>query len=88
VVRVDLRVFASLGSRVGTSEERLNEVRDLAPWRAVETPMGSANPLFFGDARLDAPGDFDREGVIVVEGDEPLPFTLIAIIPHHDVGER
>jgi hypothetical protein len=88
VHRIDLRVFASLGSLAGTSEENLKEVRALAPWRAAETVMGGANPLFFGDAKLDDAGGYDTEGVVVVEGDEPLPFTLIAIIPHHEVGER
>lgn len=83
--RIDLRVFASLGSMVGTTEEELNEVRDLLPYREAETLMGRPSPLFFGDARLDAPGGFDTDGLIVVTGDEPLPFTLVAVIPFFEV---
>jgi hypothetical protein len=83
--RIDLRVFASLGVMCGTTEEELNEVRDLLPYREPETIMGRPSPLFFGDARLDAPGGFDTDGLIVVTGDEPLPFTIVAIIPHFEV---
>jgi hypothetical protein len=85
VNRLDIRVWASLGGRAGTSEEDLNLVEALHPYRAAETPMGEATPLFFGDAELPAPGGYDREGVIVIEGDEPLPFNLIALIPHVEI---
>jgi hypothetical protein len=82
-----LRMFASLGSRVGSTEEELSEVRELIPYRAAETIMGRPSPLFFGDAELRAPGGFDQEGAICVVGDEPLPFTLVAIIPHFEVHD-
>jgi hypothetical protein len=84
--RLMLRVFAGLGMKAGMREEELEEVQELKPWRDPLTPLGVPNPLFFGDAVLPGAGGYDRQDVFVIAGDEPLPFTLTAVVPDQEVS--
>ncbi len=54
---------------------------DTKDFRVVSDPMDSAAPLFTGDHFVEFPGDWSRDGRIVIESDDPSPFTLLAISP-------
>ncbi len=50
-------------------------------FRLVSDPMDAAAPLFTGDHFVQFPGDWSRDGRMVIESDDPAPFTLLAIAP-------
>ena len=43
--------------------------------------MDSAVPLFTGEYQIDIDGDWESDPRIIIEGDAPAPFTLLAIAP-------
>ena len=54
---------------------------DTIEFRTVEDAMDTAVPLFDGEYRLDFDGEHERDVRYVIEGDAPLPFTLLAVAP-------
>ncbi len=54
---------------------------DTLPFREVTDVMGEAVPLFSGEVYTEFDGDYDRDARIVISGDAPAPFTLLAIAP-------
>jgi len=77
VGRVTLRLLDSLGGTVGglgaSSAEAMN-------FRDVEMNMGQAVPLFTGDRQISAFARWGSHGQIEIIHDDPLPFTLLAIM--------
>jgi hypothetical protein len=61
----------------GPDSDNLQE-RD---FRVVANPMDIGAPLFTGEQFVLFEGDYDGDVRIVVESDEPAPFTLLAIAP-------
>ena len=74
---VTLVLLHALGGRVGPAEERLEPLI----FRGVGDAMDQAVPLFSGELRVAFPGDYGRDPRLVIQGDAPLPFTLLAIAP-------
>lgn len=71
-----LRVYQSIHAKVGPSLALLDTVY----FRQGSTPMDSAPPLFDGDKVLPFPGNWDRDGLVYVVQDKPLPLTLLAMV--------
>ena len=69
--------------RVGPSLGRQERVA----LREADDAMDGGAPLFTGEAHLPFDGDWDRDARIVVSGDEPAPFTLLAIAPEMKTNE-
>ena len=78
--RVVFRFYRSLGPRAGPDVTRLDDIPNIT-FRDPATLMGTADPLFSGDARITWPGSYETAGHVVLEGSEPLPCTVIAIMP-------
>lgn len=82
IKRIDkavLRVWRSLGGQVGGAE---SEYRDDIFSRAPQDPMDLQLPLLTGDTDiLDVPSDYGKDGRVSIIHAEPLPFTLVAIMP-------
>lgn len=74
---VVLRFWRSLGVKVGPSSDKL----DVLPFRSSADPMGEPPPLFTGDKKVRFRGGYSREGRMVIQQDQPLPLTVIALIP-------
>lgn len=72
---VSLRFLDTAGGRYGRDGHM-----EAISGRTLDMPMSSAVPLFTGDRRLRFPAGWDRQGQVVVESDDPLPLTLLAII--------
>lgn len=51
-------------------------------------PADSAPPLFTGDRRIEAVGDYEREGQMTIERIAPMPSTVLALIADLQVSER
>ena len=77
VVRVTLRLLDAAGGEVGSpglaSRERLN-------FRDIEMETSAAVPLFTGDRDVSTFARWSTAGQVEIIHDDPLPFTLLAII--------
>jgi len=78
ITKVILRLARSLGGKMGRDEDNLEPILDN---RDPSVPMDQPMPLFTGDAVVDFPGNYEDTGDLLVVQDQPLPFTVNAIIP-------
>lgn len=78
ITKVILRLARSLGGKMGRDEANLEPILDN---RDPAVPMDQPMPLFTGDAEVDFPGNYEDTGDLLVVQDQPLPFTVNAIIP-------
>jgi hypothetical protein len=72
-----LRFIDTLGGKVGMYRRTLDDLS----LRTPATPMGTPEPIASGDYPMEFPGDYDREALIEIVQDAPLPMTVAAIIP-------
>lgn len=80
--KLTLRLHDSLGGRVGA---RAGGPLDMVKYRTNED-YGAHTRLKTGDADLIFPAGFDSWGQVYIVQDEPLPFTLLAVVPQFSVG--
>lgn len=86
VKRIDeltLRLYRALGGKVGRDEAHLDDVL----YRDSSMPMDQPPALTTGDKKQGFAGTYDTDGAVVVVHDQPLPFTLLAIIVRLAVNE-
>lgn len=69
--------FQTVGCKVGQSFDRLEPVQ----FRTNDDLIGNAVPLYSGIKQCDYENDYDRDGYICIENDQPLPCTIRAILP-------
>jgi hypothetical protein len=75
--KVNVRLFDTLGAKVGPTEDKT----DIIPFRSTSDPMDSSPPRFTGDKELPFPDGYNKEGEIVIRQDQPLPMTVLSIMP-------
>jgi hypothetical protein len=76
------RFHQTVGIRVGRGFEEDGVPMDTQNFRPGSYPMGQPTPLFSGDKQLDYESDYDRDGFICFEQTQPLPCTILALMPH------
>ena len=81
ISEVTLRVEESRGGKIGYDSDHLTEFKQ----RAYE-PYGTATSLKTGDISVTMPSTWASEGSIFFRQDDPLPMTLLAVIPEVSVG--
>jgi hypothetical protein len=81
VVEVLVKVERSRALWAGPDADHMTEFKQ----RDAE-PYGSAVGLLTGDMRLAIPPAWGRSGSIVVQQRDPLPLTVLAVIPEVDIG--
>jgi len=81
ISEVTLRVEESRGGKIGYDSDHLTEFKQ----RAYE-PYGTATSLKTGDIKVTMPSTWASEGSIFFRQDDPLPMTLLAVIPEVSVG--
>jgi len=74
---VTFRFANTLGAKAGPTEDRM----DIIPFRKSSDPMDSSPPVFSGDKKIPWPNGYDSDGYIMLKQDQPLPITVIAIMP-------
>ena len=84
ISEVTVRLFRSVGMKVGTSTSEL----DIVPFRSSANAMGSAVSLFTGDKTVEFRGGVDEDATIVIQQDQPLPMTILAIFPTVSVFDK
>jgi hypothetical protein len=77
VSRITYRLYDTLGLKHGPSADRL----DIIPFRSSADDMDEAPALFTGDKDVEFPRNWDTDGYIFLVQDQPLPFTVLAIMP-------
>ncbi|QDP57959.1 MAG: hypothetical protein Unbinned2189contig1000_44 [Prokaryotic dsDNA virus sp.] len=84
ISEVTVRLFRSVGLKVGTSSSEL----DIVPFRDSGDDMDTAIPLFTGDKKVEFRGGYDEDATIVIEQSQPLPLTILAIFPTVSVFDK
>ncbi len=94
---VTVRMQNSRGIQVGTNQPDASTQPNGAtvPWenmismkeRDGITPPGTAIPLITGDRRALVPGKWAKPGQIAIQITDPLPATILAIIPEWQLGD-
>lgn len=82
--RVIFRLNRSLGMKVGPNSSEL----ETQSFRSGSDLMDTAVPLFTGDFEVDWDSDYETEGYIFIRQDQPLPLTIVAIMPHLHTQDR
>jgi hypothetical protein len=77
IARITYRLYDTLGLKHGPSADRL----DIIPFRSSADDMDEAPALFTGDKEVEFPRNWDKDGYIFLVQDQPLPFTVLAIMP-------
>ena len=78
------RFFQTLGLQYGPEEGKL----DRYTFRRTSDPMGDAPPYLDDDTRdILWKGGYERTGRIYIRADQPLPMTLLALMPTEDTQD-
>lgn len=83
ITKVAVRFHNTLGGRIGPDDTRLEPIY----FRSPATPMGSTGGAWSGDKTVNFPKGWDREGVLTVLQDQPLPMSVLLIVPTAVVNE-
>lgn len=87
--KVFLRFFETLGGYCGAMSGAGAKALDQILYRSSSDPMNQPPALFTGDKEVNFPAGYGTEARIIVQQPQPLPMTLVAIMPQvvtHDSG--
>lgn len=84
IAGVTLRFMDTLGGRIGPDAARLDEIL----FRSGGDPMDTVPPLFTGDKYVAFDGGHNIDGTVFIRQDQPLPLTLLAVMPRLATYER
>lgn len=76
IFKTILRIYKSLGFKVGPDEDNLDEVT----FRIGNDEMDKAIPLYTGDKEIEFEGQYDQKGDLIIVQDYPLPLNILALI--------
>ena len=79
-----IRFYNTLGAKAGPDSDNLDELQ----FRSASDPMNAPPPIFTGDKLMDWPGGYDFDGYVMVVQSQPLPMTVVAIMPHVTTFDR
>lgn len=74
--KVFVRFYKTMLAKVGPDEDRLQT----QTFRLGSTPTGKSAELFTGDREVLLESDFDRDGFVWIQQDEPLPFGVTSLV--------
>ena len=72
-----IRFVNTLGAKAGPDASTLDTIE----FRSGSNPMDAPPPLFTGDKLIEWPGGYDFDGYCMVRQTQPLPMTVVAIMP-------
>lgn len=84
ITKAVVRFYNTLGGFIGPDASSLDEIQ----FRKPSDPMDQAPPLFTGDKLVDWPGGYDFDGYAMVRQVQPLPMTLVALMPQLHTFDR
>lgn len=77
IVKAYVRFYNTMGGKIGPTFDKMEEIQ----YRTPQDAMDEAIPLFTGEKQLNFPANWNHYTQVCVEQDEPLPITILAIIP-------
>ncbi|WP_207260877.1 hypothetical protein [Desulfovibrio sp. Huiquan2017] len=83
ITKVAARFYDTLGGLIGPDESRLEPVY----FRSPSTPMGQSPRPFRGDKIVNFPKGWDRDGLLTIVQEQPLPMTVLMIVPQLVINE-
>ncbi|MCJ2165539.1 MULTISPECIES: hypothetical protein [unclassified Pseudodesulfovibrio] len=83
IIKVAARFYQTLGGRIGPDAANLEPVYSRSP----ATPMGQSPGAFDGDKIVNFPKGWGRDGLLTIVQDQPLPMSVLLIVPHLAVNE-
>jgi hypothetical protein len=83
VVSLNMRLERTRGLKAGPDADNLYEIKE----RTFE-PYGSPPSLFTGDSKLTLDALWNTNGSVLIRQDQPLPATILAIVPEVEAGDR
>ncbi|WP_272701537.1 hypothetical protein [Desulfovibrio sp. Fe33] len=83
ITKVAARFYDTLGGLIGPDESRLEPVY----FRSPSTPMGRAPEPFSGDKIVNFPKGWDRDGLLTIVQEQPLPMSVLMIVPQLVINE-
>jgi hypothetical protein len=83
LTKVAVRFYKTLGGKIGPDETRLEPVY----FRSPSIPMGKSPGAWSGDKIVNFPKGWNRDGVLTVLQDQPLPMTVLLIVPYLVINE-
>lgn len=75
--KASVRLLDTLGMKFGNNFENMDE----QPFRDALDLMNNVTPLYTGDILLDWPGDYTTDPWLCFEQAQPLPSTIVSIMP-------
>ena len=82
--KVVIRFYNTLGAQAGPDESNLDEIQ----FRKGSDPMDKPPPLFSGDKLIEWPDGYNFDGYVMVKQTQPLPMTVVAIMPQVHTFDR
>ena len=79
-----IRFYNTLGAKAGPDANTLDEIN----FRTGSDRMDAPPPLFTGDKLMEWPGGYDFDGYAMVKQVQPLPMTVVAIMPQVHTFDR
>lgn len=86
--RVILRLLETLGGRCGAQNELGVKTLDQILFRSSAAPMNQPPALYTGDKEVPFPDGYTTTARIIVQADQPLPMTLVALMPQLATQDR
>jgi hypothetical protein len=75
--KIDIRFYETLGCQFGASEDNLDTIF----FRSTNDKMDQAPDRFSGDKEQAFPSGYNTDGRIFIRQEQPLPLTILAIMP-------
>lgn len=72
-----IRFYRTMGGKFGPTFDKLEEIQ----YRTPQDKMDIAIPLFTGEKQVNFPAQWSHSSQVCVVQDEPLPMTILAILP-------
>lgn len=79
-----IRFLDTLGGKLSPKETGPYET---ISFRSGANPMDSAPPVFTGDKEVQWRGGYERDGIVWYTNDQPLPVTIVALMPEMETNE-
>ena len=77
IQEITARFFQTVGAEIGSSSTST----DLIPFRDSSMAMDTAVELFTGDKQIEFNADYETDGFIYIQQQQPLPMTITAMYP-------
>ncbi|MBF0164470.1 MAG: hypothetical protein HQM01_08255 [Magnetococcales bacterium] len=86
VSAITARLENSRGVKIGLASNGQGGLTEFKE-RFLTVDPGAPLPLFTGDERVRLPGGWDGTGALMIQQDQPLPCTVLAVIPEVTVSD-